>query len=69
MRIPGVSRKSGRVPASSGGRKSSGGGRGGEESPFPLSPSSYANSWCFPKIRQSSGVFRRQEELRRWSRR
>ncbi|KAI0514231.1 hypothetical protein KFK09_010266 [Dendrobium nobile] len=39
LRIPGVSRKSGRVPASSGGRKSSGGGgRGGEESPFPLSP-------------------------------
>ncbi|KAI0516289.1 hypothetical protein KFK09_008961 [Dendrobium nobile] len=71
LRIPGVSRKSGRVPASSGGRKSSGGGgRGGEESPIPLSPSSSANSWCFPKIRQSSGVFRRQEELRRrWSRR
>ncbi|KAI0518979.1 hypothetical protein KFK09_006418 [Dendrobium nobile] len=40
LRIPGVSRKSGRVPASSGGRKSSGGGgRGGEESPIPLSPS------------------------------
>ncbi|PKU82081.1 hypothetical protein MA16_Dca004098 [Dendrobium catenatum] len=37
-RILAFSQISGRVPASSGDKKSSGGGRGGEDSPFPLSP-------------------------------
>ncbi|KAI0529398.1 hypothetical protein KFK09_001947 [Dendrobium nobile] len=40
LQNPVVSRKSGRVPTYSGGGKSSGGGRGGEDSPFPLFSSS-----------------------------